>query len=391
MKGHIRERGNSWAIVLEVRDPVTGARKRKWHTFSGTDGTLPPKRAAEAECRRLLVELDGGTAIDATKETLSAFFDRWLEHMQGQVSPRTHERYGEIALKNLAPLLGGVHLAKLKPEQISKAYASALASGNRRTGKGLSPRTVTHMHRVLREALEQAVKWNALMRNPASLVKPPRVERKQMAVFDPAGTADVIEEARNYTFFIPIILAVLCGIRRGEIAALRWRSLDLDAGQLSVVASIEQTKAGCREKDAKSGRGRSVALPALVVEELRRHRVAQAQAMLAIGVRLTPEHHVVMRADGLPLQPNSITQAVSKFMIRRGSKVRLHGLRHSHATHMLASGIHPKIASERLGHSKIGITLDLYSHVLPGMQEEAIAKVDTLISAALLHRQKTSR
>jgi len=143
----------------------------------------------------------------------------------------------------------------------------------------------------------------------------------------------------------------------------------------------------CREKDAKSGRG----LPALVVEELRRHRVAQAQAMLAIGVRLTPEHHVVMRADGLPLQPNSITQAVSKFMIRRGSKVRLHGLRHSHATHMLASGIHPKIASERLGHSKIGITLDLYSHVLPGMQEEAIAKVDTLISAALLHRQKTSR
>ena len=109
------------------------------------------------------------------------------------------------------------------------------------------------MHRVLREALEQAVKWNALTRNPAGLVKPPRVERKQMAVLDPAGTADIIEEARNYTFFIPIVLAVLCGVRRGEIAALRWRSLDLDAGQLSVVASIEQTRAGCREKDAKSG------------------------------------------------------------------------------------------------------------------------------------------
>jgi integrase len=133
-------------------------------------------------------------------------------------------------------------------------------------------------------------------------------------VLDPAGTADIIEEARNYTFFIPIVLAVLCGMRRGEIAALRWRSLDLDAGQLSVVASIEQTRAGCREKDAKSGRGRAVALPALVVEELRRHRLAQAQAMLAIGVRVTADHHVVMQGDALPLQPNSITQAIAKFM-----------------------------------------------------------------------------
>ena len=210
-------------------------------------------------------------------------------------------------------------------------------------------------------------------------------------MLDPAGTADIIEEARNYTFFIPIVLAVLCGMRRGEIAALRWRSLDLDAGQLSVVASIEQTRAGCREKDAKSGRGRAVALSALVVEELRRHRLAQAQAMLAIGVRVTADHHVVMQGDALPLQPNSITQAIAKFMKKRGSKVRLHGLRHSHATHMLASGIHPKIASERLGHSKVGITLDLYSHVLPGMQEEAAIKVDTLISAALLHRQKSGR
>ena len=111
----------------------------------------------------------------------------------------------------------------------------------------------------------------------------------------------------------------------------------------------------------------------------------------SINSRITAEPHVVMQADALPLQPNSITQAIAKFMKKRGSKVRLHGLRHSHATHMLASGIHPKIASERLGHSKVGITLDLYSHVLPGMQEEEAIKVDTLISAALLHREKTSR
>jgi integrase len=228
--------------------------------------------------------------------------------------------------------------------------------------------------------------------NPADLVKPPRVERKQMMVLDLAGAADVIEEARSYTNFVPIVLAMLCGMRRGEIAALRWRALDLDAGQLAVVASTEQTKAGCREKDAKSGRCRTIALPALVLTELRRHRIEQAQALLlSIGVRVTADHHVVMQADATPLQPNSITHAVTLFMKKRGSKVRLHGLRHSHATHMLAAGVHPKIASEPLGHSKVGITLDLYSHVLPGMQEGAASQVDAMMSAALEERAKGKR
>ena len=128
-----------------------------------------------------------------------------------------------------------------------------------------------------------------------------------------------------------------------------------------MVASTEQTKAGCREKDAKSGRCRTIALPALVVTGLRRHRIEQAQALLSIGVRVTADHHVVMQADATPLQPNSITHAVTLFMKKRGSKVRLHGLRHSHATYMLAAGVHPKIASERLGHSKVGITLATFS------------------------------
>ena len=118
MKGHIRRRGNSWAIVLEVRDPVTGVRKRKWHSFSNSDGTLPPKKAAEIECRRLLTELGGGGYVDPTKETIAAFLDRWLEHMRGQVSPRSHERYAEIARKNIAPLLGALSLTKLQPAHI---------------------------------------------------------------------------------------------------------------------------------------------------------------------------------------------------------------------------------------------------------------------------------
>jgi integrase len=209
-----------------------------------------------------------------------------------------------------------------------------------------------------------------------------------MRVLDTDATVELIEAARPYRIFVPILLGVLCGLRRGEIAALRWRSVDLDTGQLMVVASIEQTKAGCREKETKSGRTRSVALPATLVEELRRHRVQQAQELLQVGIRLTEDNYVVAQADGSSLQPNSLTHAFATFLAERGLKrVRLHDLRHSHATHMLAAGVHPKVASERLGHSKVGITLDLYSHVLPGMQAEAAALVDTALQSAMQRRK----
>ena len=383
MKGHIRSRSpGRWAIVLDTRDPQTGRRKRKWHSFQGG------KREAQLECARLISELTDGTSLDETRLTVAAFLDRWIEHMRGQVSPRSHERYAEIALKNVVPLLGGIALTKLQPAHISAAYAKALTSGHRKGRGGLSARSVTHMHRILRQALQQAVQWQMLVRNPANLVKPPKVERQQMQVLDADATADLIEAARPYSVFVPILLGVLCGLRRGEIAALRWRSLDLETGQLAVVASTEQTKAGCREKETKSGRCRTVALPAMLIEELRRHRVQQAQDLLKMGTRVTADHHVVMQADATPLQPNSLTHAFTLFLAARGLKrVRLHDLRHSHATHMLAAGVHPKIASERLGHSKVGITLDLYSHVLPGMQSEAAGRVDDVIRAAINRRR----
>src|SRR6266511_1135032 len=139
MKGHLRERpkgSGNWAIVLDVRDPTTGKRKRKWHSFKGT------KRQAQVECARLLTEIKNGTHIDPSRMTVAAFFERWIEHMQGQVSPRSHERYAEIARKNMAPLLGGMALTKLQPTQISQAYAKALASGTASCGRRYSRASV---------------------------------------------------------------------------------------------------------------------------------------------------------------------------------------------------------------------------------------------------------
>jgi integrase len=383
MKGHLRERSpGHWAIIIDIRDAATGARRRKWHSFAGT------KRQAQVECARLISEINGGTYIDPSKLTVAAFLDRWLEHVRPNVAPRTYERYCEIARKNLVPLIGGVPLTKLQPIQISDAYAKALTTGRRDGKGGLSARTVHHMHRILFQALRQAVRWGMLARNPADLDKKdrPKVERKPVATIDATSTVDLIEAARERRLFVPILLGSLGGLRRGEITALRWKSVDLDRRQLAVIASTEQTRDGIREKEAKSSKCRTIALPAMLVEELRRWRLAQAEEFLKLGARPDDETHVVTQIDGQPLQPNSLTHAVTIFMKERGGKVRLHGLRHSHASHMLAANIHPKIVQERFGHSSVAITMDIYSHLLPNMQEDAAARVDEVMQVAMKRR-----
>jgi integrase len=385
MKGCIKERSpGRFAIILDARDPATRKRKRRWHSFLGT------KRQAQVECARLIAEIRNGTAIEPNKLTLAAFLDEWLDHVKPTVAPRTHERYAEIVRAYLAPALGTILLSKLQPIAMSTAYAAALTSGRRKSTGGLSPRTVHHVHQILKQALRQAVRWQLLSRNPADHVDPPRVERGEMKVWDVNVMAAALERARSLRVFVPALLAGLCGLRRGEIAALRWRHVDLDRAQLAVIESTEQTRAGVRIKAPKSGRGRKVALPAKVVEELRAWRTRQAQELLKLGTRIGDDTFVCAREDdGAMIQPQSITHAWDRFVTAaKLPRIRFHDLRHSHATHLLASGVHPKIASERLGHATVGLTLDTYSHVLPSMQADAAALIDAAFAGAVERGEK---
>jgi integrase len=382
MKGSVvqkRKGSRNWYAIIESRDEVTGKRVRKWISLEATG-----KRQAQIECARIITELQNDTFQEPSKLTLAEFFDRWLEHMKTQVSPRTHERYSEIVNKNIVPLLGQAKVSKLSAVQIAQAYATALESGRRDGKGGLSPRTVHHMHRILKQALSDASRWRLLVRNPADAVDPPKVAPKTMQTYDIPQTAALIEAMRPTRMFIPTILAVLCGLRRGEIAALRWKNVDLDTGNVAIVESAEQTAKGIRYKEPKSGKTRNVRLPDTVIEELKVWRLRQVEELLRVGKRLNGDAFVAAQADGSPLQPRSITHEWVRLLASRGlPRIRFHDLRHAHATHLLASGVHPKIASERLGHSKVGITLDLYSHVMPGMQDDAVAKLDAALKAAM--------
>jgi integrase len=385
MKGHLKERSpGHWAIIIDVPDPITGKRRRKWHSYKGT------KRQAQVECARMISALQAGTYLEPSKTTLAQFLERWLEHIKSQVSPKSHSRYSELARKNIVPLLGSTILTKLRAEAIDSAYAKALASGRRDGKGGLSPQTVTHMHRVLKKAIGQAVKWELLIRNPVDAASPPKAKRGKMNTYDLDQTAELIEAMRPTRMLVPTLLAVLCGMRRGEIAALRWKNVDLTTGQIAILESAEQVGSKVRYKTPKSGKGRTLALSASLVEELRAHRLRQAEELLRVGIILSDDTFVVAQADGTPLQPDTLTQDWFRKLAGTSlPRIRFHDLRHAHATHMLANGVHPKVASERLGHSKIGITLDLYSHVLPGMEADAAERVDVALQAAINRRTKT--
>jgi integrase len=392
MKNRVLQRGKSkvWYAVLEDRDAVTRKRKRKWHRLQAKG-----QREAEKECAILITALGAGTYVAPDKTTVAQFLERWLKHIKPNVSPRTHERYSDLLIKNLVPVLGGKILSKLQAIEISEAYAKLIESGRRDGKGGLAPRTVHHVHRVLYSALGQAERWKLIARNPAALLEKrdrPKIERKAVATIDAPTTATIFDAARERRLFVPLVLATLCGLRRGEITALRWRSVDLVNGQLAVVASTEQTDAGdIREKEAKSGRARTIALPSMAVEELRRWRAAQAQELFRLGVRADDGWHVVTQADGSPLQPRSLTHVMSEFLKSHDARMTLHKLRHSHASHMLAANVHPKVVQERLGHSSIAITMDIYSHMMPNMQGEAAAAVDEALRAAISKRTEDER
>jgi integrase len=376
MKGHLKERSpGHWAIVIGSRDPQTGKKKYKWHSFVGS------RREAQAECARLVTEHRAGTVNLGPKKTTLADYltDKWLPSIITQVSPASHERYSGTLRTNVIPALGKMPLVDIRPDMIAKAYGDM-------AGK-LSPRSILLAHKVLKQALEQAVEWNLLGRNPCKGKKlTPKVERKEMAALDTDKTVKLIEQARGTPLFVPILLGSLCGLRRGEIAALRWRSVDLKAGTLSVVANMEQTRTGTREKSPKNNKGRHVPMPSILVEELRRYRLAESERLLGHGIRLTDDHHIALRGAS-PWTPLQLTHAFRTFAQQRRIAMRFHDLRHTHATQLLTSGVHPKVAQERLGHSSITTTIDLYSHVLPGMQEEAVGRVDQAMREAF-KRQK---
>jgi integrase len=342
------------------------------------------RQDAERERDRLLNILDNGLYTEPTNITFAEFMQNWLDSARPNLGAKTWERYNELVECHLLPNLGHLRLKKLQPLHIQNYYTKALTHGRRDGKGGLSARTVLHIHRLLRKALQQGVKWGMLIRNPCDAVEAPKPARPEMIAIDEKDTARLLNAAEGTPHRMPILLAVTTGLRRGELLGLKWEDVDFNNETLAVRRSLQQTRVGGLQfKTPKTGKSRVVSLPKVALAALRKHRAEQAELRLALGKGLDEQTLVFETPDGKPRKPSSLSDSFRYVVSRAGLKLRFHDLRHSHASQLLKSNTHPKIVSERLGHSTVGITLDTYSHILPGLQREAAEKVDAALGAAI--------
>ena len=385
MSGNITRRGkNSWRIKYDIgRDPITDKRLTRYATIRGT------KKDAQRELTSILHQIDTGAHVDATKETVGGYLDQWLrDYAKGSVAPTTYERYSGIVAGHLKPALGKIVLKDLKPLQIQSYYTDALETGRLNREGGLSARTVHHHHRVLSEALKQAVRWRMIVINPAEAVIPPKPETTEIEILDNDELKRLLQMARPTRSYPAILLAATTGMRRGEVLAVRWRDIDLDNAVLTVNQAVEETKAGLRIKPPKTKRSRrNISLPGITVEMLRRHRVRQLEERLKMGLGRDHDGLVITNLEGGLIRPRNLTKEFGRLVKRTEvRRITFHGLRHTHITALLGDGVNPKVVSERAGHSSVAITLELYGHVIPNMQTDAAARVDAALRSTLEER-----
>jgi len=378
MSGHIRRRGErSWELKFDIgADPVTGKRRIRFHSFKGT------KRDAQAELTRLMAGADAGNYVDPSKTTLAEYLDRWERDWAAvNVGRKTAERYGELLKHHVRPHLGALRLQKLRPVNLSELYAKLLRES------GLSARTVGHVHRVMHKALVVAAEWGLIQQNPGDVAKPPPVAAAEIEILAEDQVGQVLRAMSGRSLYPIVALALATGMRRGELLALIWGNVDLDAGKVRVERSVEQTKAGgLRIKAPKTKHGRrTIALPASTVTDLRAHRTAQQELRLRLGLggRLPDDTLVFPNLEGSLRSPNALTKEWTRATIDlKLSRVSLHALRHTHASQLIASGMDVLTISRRLGHGSPTITLGVYGHLFTNTDDRAAEIMEAAFARA---------
>lgn len=316
----------------------------------------------------------------------------WLTRHRSQIRPTTHKSYRQVITCYLLPQLGELALEELDRRTVESAYAELLARGGRR-GRPLAPKTVRYCHTVLRVALEDARIDGLIATNPADQARPPRLahaddEAQELQVWTGRQAATFLAFVDDHPFRAVWHLALGTGARRGEVLGLRWRDVDLDAGQVRIRRALTVVDGVPRLLAPKTSRSRALHVGASVVAALRRERQAQEQRRTTATSWDDRWGLVFTGDDGGHVDPMAVTQQF-RALVRAAPVpvIRLHDLRHTHASLLLADGVPIKVVSERLGHTTIAMTLDVYGHLLPGMDAEAADRFDAILD----HRREHTR
>ncbi len=364
-------RGNGEGTVYQLAD----GRWRYQATIAGrrVGGYGKTRKEAQTKLRQLHGDADKGLMPPVEKVTVAQHFERWLrDEVQHTRKPRTHQSYSDSARLYILPLCGALKLTQLQPAHVQQFHTAMIE-------RGLSAKTVRIAHSALHAALDQAVDWNLVPRNVAALVKAPRLKRQEVQAFDAAQArqSQTVAAATRWNGLIAVALAT--GMRQGELLGLTWGDVDFEAGVIRVRRQLGRD--GTLDELKNDKHRRSIDTPTSTLAALKEHKRQQSEARLLLGQKWEDHGLVFCTHAGRPLGWRNVGREYKHLLSRAGlPDYPFHALRHTNATLLLLQGVHPKVVQERLGHSNISMTLDIYSHVLPRLGQEAAAKLDALLA-----------
>ncbi len=400
MKNGIMKRGKTWCFVVETsRDPVTGKRQPKWYS-----GYAKWEEARQARVE-VLHQLNTGNFVSPTNLKMKELLGQWLEAIKGIPKNSTWQSYKSNMDLHVIPNIGEVKVQKLTPAALNALYRKLQTEGKKsqkrraklKSGeeklvsdnpdhekKGLSPKTVKNIHACISAALSYAVDNNLVLKNVAAKANPPSVPGvggRQMRTWTATQLGAFLRKIEGERYYPAFLLAASTGMRRGEVLGLRWEDVDLDTNRLSVRQSLVSVQYKPEVTEPKTERSkRCIQLDTVTVAALRKHRAKQAEEQLAGGAEYRNTGYVFTCISGEFVHPDRFSQIFNDLVEKSGlPRIRLHDLRHTHATLALCAGVHPKVVSERLGHSTIAMTMDTYSHAIPALEQEAAERVAALV------------
>jgi len=369
-RGTIRKRGLTWTAYWWVDGP-RGAVQR-------TKGGFGTKREAQSFLTTTLASVQAGVFSEPTKMTLADYVvGRWLPGREASLRTSTFDAYRRSLELHLLPKLGHVKLQQVTPEHLDRLYADLLRTG-------LAPKTVRNLHTTIRKALKDAVRKNLVVRNAADAADPPRLKRSgegEMQTWSADQLRIFLEAVAEHRLGPAFLLAATTGMRRGEVLGLRWRDIDFRSRRLTVNQTILSVGYQIMLGSPKTARSRrSVALDGETVRVLAQHRHSQQHERGFLGNAYLDHDLVFAREDGRPTHPDFFSQTFRRIVRRLDLPIiRLHDLRHTHATMGLEAGIPIKIMSTRLGHATTAFTQDVYMHAVPALEESAADQIADLI------------
>jgi integrase len=367
-------------IKMAGRTVIKDERTNKWY-YLFTHGTnengrpkqykkrgFKTKRAAQEAINELEHSLTTGTYVKPNKILYRDYMiEQWLEDKHTRVKRQTLNTYTWLVKMHILPVLGGTELGKLTPMQIQGLYNKLTKAGN------LSDENIQKAYTLINDSLSKAERWGLIQKNPAALVDRPKMTRKEVMVWSMDEVKRFLKHSDNESrYHIAFELALASGMRQGEILGLRWQDVDFENNCVRITQTLSNDGKEIQPYTKTRAGTRNIDLPAETMNKLKKHKKrVEIEKLEAESGSYRDLNLVVCSKNGTPTNKSNIRRVFDKTIMKAGlKKMKFHGMRHTHATLLLLQGVNPKVVSERLGHSSVKITLDVYSHLLPSMQKE---------------------